>query len=600
MIEQNIPARLFQQARRIPEKAAYHEKIDGVWRMTTWSQYAENVRRAGSSLIALGIEPGDTVAILGANRPEWVIMAHAAMAVGGIATGIYTTSATEEIAFKLHHAESSIVLVETEEQLGRIQAAQKEAPGLKHIVLFRSGPDSDSSMTWDAFMAVGEGVPNSKFDQRLASLRGDQLATLIYTSGTTGNPKGVMLSHHNLAWTSSIAPQVIKLGESDRSLSYLPLSHIAEQMFTLYCPATIGAQIYFAESREKVLENLKEVEPTMFFGVPRVWEKMHQKISVGLEQASGARAKIVAWARGVASQVHHLSFEGKKPGPVLAWQYFFAKKLFDKIKTKRLGFGQTRFFVSGAAPLGKDVLEFFASLDMPILEVYGQSEGTGPTSFNRPGKTRFGTVGPPIPGVEVKIADDGEILVKGPNVFMGYYKNDKASAETLTDGWLHSGDLGRLDEDNFLHITGRKKDIIITAGGKNIAPKDIEAGLKGHSMVNEAVLIGDRRPYLVALLTLDEEAASAYAKKHNLKVEQLPDHEALLADIQKTVESVNGKHAKVAGVKKFRILERPFSVDTGELTPTLKVKRNVVQKSFESVIEELYTPEKTIQEPAKG
>jgi long-chain acyl-CoA synthetase len=599
MTEETIPGRLFQQGRRIPDKPAYHEKIDGKWRTSSWAKYASEVKTAGKSLISLGIEAGGTVAILGDNRAEWVILAHAAMAAGAVPTGIYTTSATEEIAFKINHAESSIILVETAEQLDRVKAAQKDAPKLKHIVLFRSLKKLDGCMSWDDFMGAGKEVKDSAFEQRLAALRGDQLAVLIYTSGTTGNPKGVMLSHRNLSWTAAIAPQIINLGENDTALSYLPLSHIAEQMFTLYCPATVGAQVYFAESREKVLENLKEVEPTLFFGVPRVWEKMHSKISTGLEQATGLRAKLVKWARGVAGQVHNLSFEGKKPGPALAWQYFFAKKLFDKIKTNRLGFGKARFFVSGAAPLAKDVLDFFATLDMPILEVYGQSEDTGPTTFNRPGRTRFGTVGPPIPGVEVKIAEDGEILVKGPNVFMGYYKNERATAETLVDGWLHSGDLGRFDEDGFVHITGRKKDIIITAGGKNIAPKDIEAGLKSHALVNEVVLVGDRQPYLVAILTLDEEAAEDYAKAKGLKVEDLAKNADLIADIQKTIEVVNSKHAKVAGVKKFRILERNFSVDTGELTPTLKVKRNVVQKSFESVINEMYAEGKTPQESAK-
>ncbi|MDF1664958.1 MAG: AMP-dependent synthetase/ligase [Planctomycetota bacterium] len=588
MTEDTVPGRLFGQARRIPQRPAYHEKVNGQWKATSWAEYGVQVRKAGKALIALGVEKGSSVAILGSNRPEWVIMAQGAMAIGAVPAGIYISSPPEEIAFKINHAEASIILVESAEQLERVKKAQAEAPNLKHLVLFRGSVSSEDSLSWDDFLKKGDEVKDVAFDQRLASLKGEDLATLIYTSGTTGNPKAVMLSHRNISWTSSIAPQITPLDENDACISYLPLSHIAEQMFSLHCPATVGAQVYFAESREKLLENMKEIQPTLFFGVPRVWEKMHSKLAAGLGQATGIKGALVKWARGVAGQMHALSFEGREAGPWLAWQYRFANKLFTKIKTKRLGLGRSRYLISGAAPLGKDVLEFFATLDMPILEVYGQSEDTGPTSFNRPGKTRFGTVGPPIPGVEVKIAEDGEILVKGQNVFMGYYKNPEATAETLKDGWLYSGDLGHLDEDGFLHITGRKKDIIINAAGKNIAPKDIEAGLKSHFLVNEAVLVGDRQPYCVALLTLDEEAAVEYAAEHHLKVEDLPKNDALIANIQETVDEVNSKNARVAGVKKFRILERPFSVETGELTPTLKVKRNVVQKSFESVINELY------------
>lgn len=595
MTEDTVPGRLFAQARRIPQRPAYHEKVNGEWKATSWAEYGAQVRRAGKALIAHGVEKGGAVAILGSNRPEWVVMAQGAMAVGAVPAGIYISSPAEEIAFKINHAEATIILVESAEQLERVKQAQADAPNLKHLVLFRGAQSSGDGLGWEDFLKKGDEVKDVTFDQRLSSLKNEDLATLIYTSGTTGNPKAVMLSHRNISWTSSIAPQITPLDENDACVSYLPLSHIAEQMFSLHCPATVGAQVYFAESRDKLLENLKEVQPTLFFGVPRVWEKMHSKLAAGLGQATGIKGALVKWARGVAGRVHALSFEGKEPGAWLGWQYGLASKLFTKIKTKRLGLGRSRYLISGAAPLGKDVLEFFATLDMPILEVYGQSEDTGPTSFNRPGKTRFGTVGPPIPGVEVKIAEDGEILVKGENVFMGYYKNPEATAETLKDGWLHSGDLGHLDEDGFLHITGRKKDIIINAAGKNIAPKDIEAGLKSHFLVNEAVLVGDRQPYCVALLTLDEEAATEYAAEHNLKGEDLPKNDALIANIQKTVDEVNSKNARVAGVKKFRILERPFSVETGELTPTLKVKRNVVQKSFESVITELYASGKAPQ-----
>ncbi|MCA9298543.1 MAG: AMP-binding protein, partial [Phycisphaerales bacterium] len=322
-------------------------------------------------------------------------------------------------------------------------------------------------LSWDEFMAKGDEVDDATFDERMDRIDEQQLATLIYTSGTTGPPKGVMLSHQNLAWTANAARDLVDSGPTDWGLSYLPLSHIAEQMFTVHAPATTGASVYYAESIEKVADNLKEVQPTIFFGVPRIWEKMHAGINAGLQAATGAKAVLAKWARKVGAEASAKRNRGEAYETL---QYKAAEKvIFSKLKA-RVGLANARVCVSGAAPIAREVLEFFASLDIIVLEVYGQSEDCGPTSFNQPGRTKFGTVGPKIPGVEVKIAEDGEICVQGPNVFLGYYKEPEATAETLIDGWLHSGDLGEFDSDGFLKITGRKKEIIITAGGKNLSP----------------------------------------------------------------------------------------------------------------------------------
>jgi long-chain acyl-CoA synthetase len=357
----------------------------------------------------------------------------------------------------------------------------------------------------------------------------------------------------------------------------LPLSHIAEQTFTLHAAATAGYCVYYAESVDKLADNLKEVQPTIFFGVPRVWEKFHAGVSGKLSQAKGAKKQLVKWARGVATRVNQLKNDGDEPGPLLAAQYRLANKLiFSKLKPA-LGLGRARFCVTGAAPIAREVLDFFASLDIVIREVYGQSEDTGPTSLNLPGKTRFGTVGPIIPGVEVRIEPDGEILVKGPNVFMGYYKEPAATGETLTeDGWLRSGDLGELDPDGFLRITGRKKEIIITAGGKNITPKNIESALKNHELVSEAVVIGDRRKFLSVLLTLDEEAAQRFEQAE------------IRGAIERAIDQVNRDLARVETIKKFTILPKQFSIDGGELTPTLKVKRKVVAEKYAKEIDAMY------------
>jgi long-chain acyl-CoA synthetase len=454
------------------------------------------------------------------------------------------------------------------------------------------GPAIEGTMRWDDFWARGNAVPEAEVDARLEALRPEHLATLIYTSGTTGPPKAVMLSHHNLAWTSRVLQELTDMQGDGRTLSYLPLSHIAEQMATIHGPISAGSAVYFAESVEKVADHLKEVRPTLFFGVPRIWEKFHAAIEGKLREAKGAKARLVAWTRGVGSRVSELRCRGLEPTGLLATQYRLAHRLvFSKLK-RAIGLDQARTLVSGAAPIAKEVLEFFASLDLLIQEIYGQSEDSGPTTFNLRGRTRFGSVGVPLPGVEVKIAEDGEILVKGPNVFLGYFKDEAATRETLdADGWLHSGDLGRFDEQGFLHITGRKKEIIITAGGKNIAPKNIENAVKEHPLVAECVVIGDRRKYLTMLVTLDPEAAKQFVSERGGRGEP-HTHPEIRAEIQRHLDAVNAKLARVEQVKKFTILDRPFSIETGELTPTLKVKRNVVAKNFAKEIEAMYADDR--------
>lgn len=587
-----IPSRLFRQAETRPHRPAYYEKVGDRWAPTQWKDYAAQVKSAAKSLIALGLEPDGTVAILGFNTPEWAVFDLACMAAGGAPAGIYTTCSPPEVQYIIEHAEASIVLLEEASQWEKVKEVRENLPLLKHVVMMKKSEaiDDPMVMTWEDFLAQGEDVEDSVFDERMANLKPDQKATFIYTSGTTGPPKAVMLSHHNLVWTVDSCLQVVQFGAEDSSLSYLPLSHIAEQMFTLHVPISAGSQVYFAESIAKVPDNVKEVQPTVFFGVPRIWEKFHAGVSSKLKEAPALRKKIANWAMSVGTRVNALRNKGKEPTGVLAFQYKLANKLvFSKLKP-RLGLGRARYCVSGAAPIAKEIIEFFAGLDLSILEVYGQSEGSGPSTINQPGRTRFGSVGLPIPGAEVKIAEDGEILVKGGNVFLGYYKDEAATNDTLNDGWLYSGDLGSYDKDGFLFITGRKKDIIITAGGKNIAPKNIEHAIKNNELVGEAVVIGDRRKYLSALVTLDPEACEAYANANGLPNDNL--HES--AEIQELIEEhiqnyVNPQFARVEQIKKFHVLHRPLSIEDGELTPTLKVKRNKVSTNFADEIESMYT-----------
>jgi long-chain acyl-CoA synthetase len=580
-----IPNRLVQRAKSTPNAPAYYVREGGSWRSTNWGTYADQVTQAGRALIALGFEPGQTACILGFNRPEWAIFDIATMGVGGAPAGIYTTCSPVEVRYIVAHAEAPIILVENEEQWRKVEAERANMPNLKHVVMMKGAPEiaDDMVMSWDEFLAKGDEVEKQAYVDRLEALDPNALATLIYTSGTTGPPKGVMLSGQNLAWTSNVAIQITTINSDDCTLSYLPLSHIAEQMFTLHIPITTGARVYFAESIEAVPENLKEVQPTIFFGVPRIWEKFHAGITAKLKEATGVKAQLVKWARKVGLEAN------KSPGGNKGLQYQLANKLiYSKLKPA-IGLGNARVCVSGAAPIAAEVLEFFASLDVVVLEVYGQSEDSGPTSFNTPTRYRFGSVGPALPGVEVKIADDDEIMVKGPNVFMGYYKDPEATASTLTDGWLHSGDLGAFDSEGFLSITGRKKDIIITAGGKNITPKNLEAALKNHELINEAVVIGDRRKYLTALVTIDPEAGAAWAAANGEDANALHASTKLRANIQAHVDEMNEHFARVEQIKKFTILKRNLSVEDGELTPTLKVKRAKVNDHFTDDIEAMYT-----------
>ena len=590
MAGHTIPHRLLERAKNQPEVVAIRYKERDVWVDITWKEYAEATQRAARALISLGVEKGSKTCILGFNRFEWVVFDVAAMMVGGIPAGIYETCSSEEVAYIIAHSEAAVVLVENEGQLAKIMKEKEKLPHLKHIVLMRGAiSNQDAVYTWENFLLGGERIPEEEVQKRMKSLKESDAATFIYTSGTTGPPKAVMLSHRNLTWTADVSINMLSISENKESgVSYLPLSHIAEQMFTIHAPISVGWSVAFAESKEKLLDNLKEIQPTILFGVPRVWEKFQAGVSSKLKQAKGIKKLILNWARKTATQYHAALNAGKEPSEKLKKRYNRAKKLvFIKLKTA-LGLVNARYCISGAAPISAEILEFFASLDIPIFEVYGQSEDCGPTSFNQPGKTRYGSVGPPLPGMEIKIAEDGEVLARGPNVFLGYYKEEAATAETLVDGWLLSGDIGYFDDDGFLWITGRKKEIIVTSGGKNISPSNIENALKNIELISQAVVIGDKRNFLTALLTLDKETANDFAEKNGINENDLHKDATIWSEIQAGVDEVNSHFSRVENVRKFQILPRDLTISDGELTPTLKVKRRIVYKNWADVIEEMY------------
>jgi long-chain acyl-CoA synthetase len=545
---------------------------------TSWAEYVAQIRDAAKGLIALGVEPSTSVSILGTNQPEWVIFDVAAMAVGAIPAGIYPTNTPEECAYIINHSESSVVLVQDQDQLAKILAKRAEMPGLRHIVLMGEG-EGDGAIGWEEFVRGGSEISDESLDARMSALGPRDGATLIYTSGTTGPPKAVLLPHEAMSFMAATLIDVIPVGLEDRVISYLPLSHIAEQVVSLLTPAISGHTVYYEQDIRRLAETIKEVRPTAFFAVPRVWEKFYAGVTEKLGAATGVKKALASRAVAVGAKHTEALNKGEVPSSWLAAQYgLFDKVVFAKAK-EAMGLDQARFLFSSAAPLSPTIAEFFAGLGMQILNVYGQSECTGLCAFNRPATNRFGSVGPALPQVEIAIAEDGEILTRGPNNFIEYMKNPEATAEAMgDDGFLHTGDVGYVDDDGFLFITDRKKDIIITAGGENVTPSLIEIELKKTGSIADAVVIGDQRPYLTALISLDPEAVEEAA----LTVE------AVHAKVQAAIDEVNKDLARVRQIKKFTILDQPLSIERGELTPTLKVKRKVVGDNFAAEIAAMY------------
>lgn len=598
----SIPARFLATSACQAEEPAYFVRGAAGWEATRWQEYAADVRQAARALVALGVQPGDAVCILGFNRPEWTTMDLAAMMVGAVAAGIYWSSAANEIAYIVEHSGCAVLLVENDAQWQKAAAEPQALAHLRATVLMRqepgtpapaAGPGTSAPMAWEQFMALGGSEHDFEVQQRMAAIRAQDIGTLIYTSGTTGHPKAVELTHANLSWTSAALSAAFQVGPQDRLISYLPLAHIAEQLGSICNHAVAGYQLYFARSLDSLGEHLKEVHPTVFFGVPRVWEKMQAAIAAKLAAATAPKSALARWALGTGRAWHAQALQGRKPGTLLNLKNTVAHRLVHSKAQAALGFDQARILISGAAPIAVENLEFFTGLGLLIGEVYGQSEDCGPTAISLPGFIRLGAAGKPLPGVQVRIAHDGEILVKGPNVFRGYRGRPEATAEALQDGWLHSGDLGRIDADGFVYVTGRKKDLLITSGGKNVSPGNIEADLMNLPLVEHAVVVGDSRHYLAALLTTKEDVLHDFARQHRLPGGRSDwlGHPQVHAELQRGIDAVNARQARVAHVRKFSVLESAFSIDNGCLTATQKIRRNVVQRQYSAEIEALYRDE---------
>jgi len=572
-----------------PRTAVLYKEDDSTgWVSKTYSEVGEIVEGLSLGLVALGIEKGDKVAILANTRPEWTYFDFAALTAGATVVPIYQTNSPEECHYVLEHSDAKAVIVEDDEQLEKIRKVRGRCPALEHVI--RMTGSSDDAISRQELVERGSARDSADWEERWRSVTPDDICTLIYTSGTTGPPKGCVISQGNYRAMLDMVLDVGALGDDELTYLYLPLAHsfaLLIQFGTVALGATIA---YWERDPLKIIPNLAEVKPTYFPSVPRIFEKIYTAATANAEKAGGLKKAIFNWAIRVGHKVRELERQGKEPGFLLRRQYKVAdEQVLSKIRA--LFGGRLKLAVSGAAPINPEILRFFDAAGVLVVEGWGMTETSTAATIATSEDFKFGTVGKPFPGCEVRIADDGEILVRGPNVFKGYYKNEEATRETLVDGWLRTGDIGEIDDEGYIKITGRKKDIIITAGGKNITPANIEAEVKQHPLVSQCVVIGDRRPYLVALVTLDPEEAVTYAKEHGLPEdpEKLAANEQVRTAIQKHIDGINEKFARVEQVKKFAILPRDLSQESGELTPTMKVKRNVVADKYAGEVESLYS-----------
>jgi long-chain acyl-CoA synthetase len=580
-----------------PERPALREHANGDWKPLLWGDYGAVVEETAAGLVTLGVGPGDRVGLLSGNRPEWHIADMAILSVGAVTVPVYPTSSSSQVAYVLHDSGAKVCFVESAEQLAKVLLHLEDLPELELMVALTSSPglDRDSIMIdLDRLRADGRNelaATPTVVSDRVARIGADDIATLVYTSGTTGPPKGTVLTHGNLEWTISAVETMVGLSPDDRLLSYLPLSHIAERIVSHVGQIVSGGETWFAQSLSTVPEDLRACRPTIFFAVPRVWQKFHDAI---LDQIAAKPRPVRALIEKYL-ELGLASVKAGEGGPTLPPKQQRMYRALDRTigaqLRHKIGLDQVRMVVSAAAPIHPDLLRWFHALGVPIAEVWGQTEDSGPATINPLSAIKIGTVGVALPGLEVVAAADGELMVRGGSVCSGYYGHPVATAELIdADGWMSTGDLGSIDADGYVSITGRKKDLIINAAGKNISPSEIETRLAMEPLIGQAVVVGDGRKYLVALLTLDPDDAADWADEHGAfaDINNLINDPKLRAEVEAGVERVNREHAPVEQIKHWRLLPEPFTVEGGELTPTMKVKRAVVIDTNSDSVEEMY------------
>jgi long-chain acyl-CoA synthetase len=591
----------------VPRAAASHGdnvairyKRDGAWHDVSYAELADIVTELGLGLIGLGIEPGERICILANTRPEWSYADMAATSAGLVVVPIYQTNSPEECLWVISDSGASAIVCEDEEQLAKIVAIREQIPNIRTVIVIDAPAGAASNgaaaerplgaITLEEVRAAGRGRPEQALQARRAAVRPDDPFTFIYTSGTTGPPKGCVLTHGNYSAMIAMLEEAGGVHREEVIYLYLPLAHsyaLLIQLITFDLGSTLA---FFGGDTKQIIPELAEVQPTYFPSVPRVFEKIYTIAHGAIEALPPEEQERAAAAIRLGVKVRGLEARGEEIPEELRAPFEEAdEQLFKNVRA--IFGGHVRQATSGAAPIAREILEFFLACGVPVLEGYGMTETSTAATFSTPENHRFGTVGRALPGVEIKIAEDGEILIKGANIFHGYHNQASTSFGAIEDGWLHTGDLGSLDEDGYLSITGRKKDIIITAGGKNLTPANMENDLKQCRWISQAVMHGDARPYPVVLITLDEEEIPIYAREHGLPedIPTLAQHPEVRALIQQEIDKANSKYAQVEQVKKFAILDHDLSQATGELTPTLKVKRNVVNAKYADIFDSLYS-----------
>jgi long-chain acyl-CoA synthetase len=578
-------------AAEYPDRTAVRHKRDGEWHDVTYTELGEIVQEIGLGLIDLGVQLGDRLCILANTRPEWSYADLAATSVGAVVVPIYQTNSPEECHWVIADSEASAIVCEDAEQLAKVAAVIDRLPRLRTVIVIDEvGESSIETVTLAEVRERGRSRDAAELDARRAAVRPEDPYTFIYTSGTTGPPKGCVLSHGNYSSMMGMTREVGHIEAGDVIYLYLPLAHAFALLVQLAVFELGGILAYFGGDTKQIVAELMEVKPTYLPSVPRVFEKVYTLAQGAIEAQGAEEQRRAQEAVALGMKVRDLMARGEPVPEELQGPFAEAdERLFKNVRA--IFGGRLGRATSGAAPISREILEFFWACGVPVLEGYGMTETATAATVSTIEEHRFGTVGRPLPGVQLKIAPDGEILIKGPNIFEGYHNNADASFGAVEDGWLHTGDLGSIDDDGYLAITGRKKDIIITAGGKNLTPANIENDLKRCRWISHAVMHGDQRPYPVVLITLDEEEIATYAREHSLPEQPaaLSREPAIRDLIGQEVQRVNAGYAPVEQVKKFAILEQDLSQAAGELTPTLKVKRNVVNEKYAKLLDSLYT-----------
>ncbi|WP_280152240.1 long-chain fatty acid--CoA ligase [Piscinibacter sp. XHJ-5] len=598
---ETVPEMFWNGVARRSDTVLMRQKDLGLWRSWTWKQTGDAVRELAHGLMALGFQPHDCASVLANTVVEWVLADLAVLSCGGVSNGIYPTDAATQVHYLCEDSRTTVLFVEDEEQLDKALEVRDGLPLLRRIVVFdmeglRELRDPQV-MSLEALRQLGrehQARHAGELQARVQACRPDDLAILVYTSGTTGKPKGAMHSHRGIVHTVRGYNAIVSQDEHDERMCFLPLCHIAERIGGEYFAVYTGSKLNFVENPETVPENVREIAPTVFTAVPRVWEKFYSAVTIALRDASRLQQAVYRWAIGVGTRIAELTLAGQPVGPLLKLQFRLARFLaLDNVR-KLIGIHRARFLLTGAAPISPDLVKWYLALGVPMLEVWGMTETCGASTFTPPARIKPGMIGIAAPHNDVRIDPaTGEILVRGTNVFMGYLNLPQKTAETITpEGWLHTGDVGLVDNDGYFKITDRMKDIIITAGGKNVTPSELENDLKFSPYITDAVVIGDRRAYLTAIVMVDQENVEKYAQEHDIPFSNyasLTRAREIQELIWGEIDRVNRKFARVEQIKKFFLLETQLTAEDEELTPTMKLKRKLVERKYADRIEAMYT-----------